>query len=193
MNILLLGAGWKEVMCLFKDRDEDIMKWEERIDRTFVRDFGVDFIISYRYRHIIKPEIIAMLPKKIINLHISYLPWNRGADPNLWSYLDDTPKGVTIHYVDEGIDTGDIIVQEQLEEITDPCETLRTTYKRLNERIVKLLDENLDSILDGTHSSYPQAGEGTYHKAIDASPYLPALTNGWDTRVMDIWHRGWGE
>ena len=43
---------------------------------------------------------------------MSYLPWNRGADPNFWSILEDTPKGVTIHIMDESIDTGDILYQK---------------------------------------------------------------------------------
>ena len=53
------------------------------------------------------------LPDRVVNLHIAYLPYNRGADPNLWSVLEDTPAGVSIHYVDEGVDTGDIIAQRR--------------------------------------------------------------------------------
>lgn len=46
-----------------------------------------------------------------MNLHISYLPWNKGADPNFWSCIDGTPAGVTLHHIDAGVDTGDIIAQ----------------------------------------------------------------------------------
>ena len=53
--------------------------------------------------------------KKIINLHISYLPWNKGASPNLWSVVEETKKGVSIHYVDSTLDTGEIIVQKELD------------------------------------------------------------------------------
>ena len=38
-------------------------------------------------------------------MHISYLPFNRGAHPNYWSFKDNSPKGVTIHFIDNGIDT----------------------------------------------------------------------------------------
>ena len=59
---------------------------------------------------------IANLPsqkiKKIINLHIGYLPYNRGAHPNFWSFMDNTPTGVTIHEIDKNIDTGKIIYQK---------------------------------------------------------------------------------
>ena len=50
---------------------------------------------------------------RAINLHISYLPWNRGADPNLWSAVG-MPKGVTIHYINDGFDTGDILFQKAI-------------------------------------------------------------------------------
>jgi len=61
----------------------------------YVMDLDPDFIISYGYRHIITPDIIDAMSDKvrgdrIINLHISYLPYNRGSDPNLWSWLNDT-------------------------------------------------------------------------------------------------------
>ena len=50
----------------------------------------------------------------IINLHISYLPYNRGAHPNFWSFVENTPSGVSIHQVDSGIDTGKIVIQKQI-------------------------------------------------------------------------------
>ena len=53
--------------------------------------------------------------KKIINLHISYLPYNKGAHPNFWSFADNTPSGVTIHEVNENLDSGNIIFQKKIE------------------------------------------------------------------------------
>ena len=72
-----------------------------------------DWIISYGYRHLISEEIIKYLKNPIINLHISYLPFNRGAHPNYWSFKEKTIKGVTIHFIDSGIDTGPILIQKK--------------------------------------------------------------------------------
>ena len=66
-------------------------------------------------------------------MHISLLPWNRGYHPNIWSFLEDTPKGVTIHYINEGIDTGDIIVQKEIV-IDEDKETLKSSYEILHEK-----------------------------------------------------------
>ncbi|MCD8568399.1 MAG: formyl transferase, partial [Geovibrio sp.] len=86
----------------------------ERIDLPLIEEIKPDLIISYSYRYIIGEDVISAMNGGIINLHISYLPWNKGADPNIWSFLENTPKGVTIHKIDEGLDTGEILVQEEL-------------------------------------------------------------------------------
>ena len=70
----------------------------------------------------------------MINIHISMLPWNCGADPNFWSWFYATPKGVSIHCIDSGIDTGGLLTQA---EIMFPAgETLRTSYDRLMEHAI---------------------------------------------------------
>ena len=45
---------------------------------------------------------------------MSFLPYNRGSHPNFWSFIDDTPKGITIHEIDEGADTGNIVFQKKI-------------------------------------------------------------------------------
>ena len=150
----------------------------------YAKDY--DFLVSHGYRHIIKPEILALFPDKAINLHIGYLPWNRGVDPNLWSFLDDTPKGVTIHHIDEGIDTGDIIYQEKVD--MEFTYSLRTAYERLQDALEDLFyyKPNKDSIFNGTAPRTPQSGKGSYHCAKDKEQYQHLLTDGWDTKIRDL-------
>ena len=73
-----------------------------------------DLILSFGYNKIISKKILSKLPKPPINLHISYLPYNKGSHPNYWSFVENTPSGVSIHEVDEGIDTGKIIYRKKL-------------------------------------------------------------------------------
>ena len=70
--------------------------------------------ISFGYRKIISKKIIQRAKRPIINLHLSFLPFNRGAHPNFWSFIEDTPSGVSIHEIDDGVDTGPIIFQKKL-------------------------------------------------------------------------------
>jgi len=105
-----------------------VMVWNDKLAPSDVLNMKPDLVVSYSYRHIIKQDVLDTLPDKFINLHIALLPYNRGADPNAWSFLDETPKGVTIHIIDKGIDTGPILCQREV--FFDYAkDTLGGTYK----------------------------------------------------------------
>lgn len=116
---------------------------------------GFDLIISYNYHHIIPADLI---DRRMINLHISYLPWNRGADPNLWSFLDDTPKGVTIHRISKDVDKGEILFQSR---VYFDDETLESSYIDLHGEVRRLFIDKFFEILSLTN-------KGTYHSKKDS-------------------------
>ena len=136
-------------------------------DREIFEPTEGDFIVSYGYRQILKKPVLDKFKDRAINLHISYLPWNRGADPNVWSFIDDTPKGVSIHFIDEGIDTGDIIVQRYMK-YDYHNDTLQTFYNKLQECVEDLFIKSWKYIRAGNAKRYPQ---GTFHKAGDLMTY----------------------
>jgi len=182
MKILLLGPPNEKISVILTEDGHHVLEKESHVDVQFLKEKKIDFAVSYGYRHIIKSDVLNHMKDRIINLHISYLPWNRGADPNLWSFLEDTPKGVTIHYVDEGIDTGDIISQK-LVEFDASRETLRTTYNKLSEEIIMLFQETWSLIVNDQIISRKQIGEGTFHKLSDKDRFKYLLSNCWDTPV----------
>ena len=102
-----------------------------------------DLIISFGYRKIVKKKIIAKIKRPIVNLHISYLPYNRGAYSNFWSFINNTPKGVTIHEIDNGIDTGRIIYRKKINFKINKKTTFKSTYKILISEIEKLFKKLL--------------------------------------------------
>ena len=123
------------------------------------------------------------MKNKIINLHISYLPYNRGAYPNFWSFYDGTPKGVTIHHLDEGVDTGDILFQKEITFSKDE-DDLAKTYNRLLKEVQELFIEKWEDILEGNFISQPQSKEtGSSHTLDDFTFDLP---NGWKTKTDNI-------
>lgn len=114
-----------------------------------------DIIITCAYGQII-PKILLELPKhKCINVHASLLPKYRGGAPIHASILNgDEYTGITIMYMDEGMDDGNIIKQERIKiEYTDNINTLSD---KLSELGAKLLMSTLPSILDGTCDSIKQ-------------------------------------
>lgn len=189
MKILILKNTITQISKLVEQNGDDVLEWSDPIDHFFLEQNGIDFAISHGYRHIIKDSIINRLHERIINLHISLLPWNKGADPNLWSFLDDTPKGVTIHYIDKGIDTGDIIVQKELF-FQNEQETLATTYQKLQSEIVDLFKIHWPFIRDARCSRMKQVDGGTFHRSFDKKKYGNLLIDGWDTPVSLLIGKG---
>lgn len=131
-----------------------------------------DLIISFGYKKIIPNSIIENLKKPIINLHIGYLPFNRGYYPNLWSFLENTPSGVTIHEIDKGIDTGDIIFQKKIDFKKKNKTTFSTTYKKLKDAIEDLFIVNFDKIKNYSYKKTSQRGISTYHKKNELPKFI---------------------
>ncbi len=187
-KLLFLGPENSPLLAWLREEGEDVFQTEEKITEHLLRAEAPTFLISYGYRHILSKEILDGFPNKAINLHISYLPWNRGADPNLWSFVEGTPKGVTIHYLDEGVDTGDIIAQQELEFDLEN-ETLATSYEKLQWAIQSLFKNNWPNIKRGACQRTKQVGEGTLHKAKDKKHLVQKLSQGWDTPVSELRRR----
>lgn len=179
MNILLLGPLRRELISYMTSFGDHVDHTEENINGMPGLKKKYDLLVSYGYRHIIRKDVIRMFPNRIVNLHISYLPWNRGADPNVWSFLEDTPKGVTIHHIDDGIDTGNILAQRRV--VMTEGETLKTSYDKLATAIEQLFREVWTDIRVGKLAARPQMGIGTYHKSSDLLCYRAMLSEGWDT------------
>ena len=137
-------------------------------------------MILFGYRHILRKEFFSKLNVPFVNLHISYLPWNRGAHPNFWSFYENTPSGVTIHLVDEGIDTGPILFQKEIK-FNKKKETFSDTYRKLILEVENLFIENIISIIDRDFVPIPQKGKGTYHELSD----LPSQFRGWDSNISN--------
>lgn len=176
--VLVLGYDEtrSQIIKALVDRNCTVDHTDGKIDGTS----GYDFVVSYGYRHILTPDMIKTLGCPIFNLHISYLPFNRGAHPNFWSFYDNTPSGVTIHLIDEGVDTGPIVAQRYVD-FAETEDTFAKTYAALTRAIEALFLENLDTILTDRWSASKQCGEGTHHNARD----LPNNFSGWDSNIRD--------
>ena len=82
---------------------------------TKIKEFGCDLLVSMSFNQILKSEIIGAAPQGFINCHAGALPFYRGRNPLNWALINGEEEfGVTVHYIDEGIDTGDIIVRNMV-------------------------------------------------------------------------------
>ena len=191
MKILLLGPSLEfqnELRNYLIKLGNSVFHTEEDILIEFIKNNNIEFLISFGYRRLIKSEILKHFKKNAINLHISYLPWNKGADPNLWSFLDATPTGVSIHIINEKIDEGDILCQKYINFNAE--ETLESTYQKLNEKIIELFKFNWLKIINEKLDPIKQNNIGTYHKKSDKIKYSDLLDNGWKTKISSILGKG---
>lgn len=168
------------------DAEEDVLVINRNISKETVENHKPDILISYNYKYLIKQDVLDILPNRAINLHISLLPWNRGAYPNLWSFLEGTPKGVTIHLIDAGIDTGDILIQKEVY-IDETKETLLSSYKILHTEMQKVFISNWNKIKNFRIIPKPQPRGGCIHYIKDFDKIKHILGNeGWDIQILEL-------
>ena len=125
-------------------------------------DLKPDLALSVLCSSILKPQFIHMFPLGVINLHPSYLPYNRGAYPNVWSIVEGTPAGATMHFIDAGVDTGDIIAQTQVPvEVTD---TGKSLYEKLEKQSLDLFINTWPKLKAGAFERIKQGrNDGSFH------------------------------
>ena len=184
MNLLLLSPVRPQIERYFLERGDCLKRVEGELNLGDSRLAWMDYTISFGYRHLLSAEIANKYSGRILNVHISYLPWNRGADPNLWSFLEDTPKGVSIHLVDESIDTGPLLAREKVQMLSG--DTLASSYHRLEKSATGLLKRVWPGFINGSLKPQPQETEGTSHASKDKIPWLPFLTKGWETPICEL-------
>jgi methionyl-tRNA formyltransferase len=127
-----------------------------------VKEAEPDYLVSCGYRHMVPKEILAVPTEGCLNLHPSLLPYNRGANPNVWSIVEGTPAGVTLHYMDPDIDTGPVIAQREVK--TDFADTGKNLYERLEDAQLALFEETWPEVEANAATATPQeTNAGTYH------------------------------
>jgi methionyl-tRNA formyltransferase len=140
-----------------------------------------DFILSFGFRKIISENIIKKIKKPIFNLHLSYLPFNRGAHPNFWSFIEDTPAGVSVHIIDKGIDTGSVILRKKIYFNTNlnKFSTFKKTYNFLFLEAEKFFKKNFNKIYNKKYKEVVSNCDGTFHYKKD----LPKWMKNWNMNI----------
>ena len=159
--------GWQKSLIKFAvDRDIRYVT-PKKIDRETLVDLAggaeLDYLFSFQYEKIIKPPVLSYPSLGCINTHFSLLPRNRGMYTIAWALIEgDEETGVTIHYMDEGIDTGDIIGERSFR-IRDEYNA-QDIYEKCNIEGIKLLRDLLPALKTKEYLGKPQDNrKATYH------------------------------
>jgi len=137
-------------------------------DATFINFLSTlepSFAMSVHFSDILKKDFISIPKYGVGNIHASYLPYNRGHWPEIWSIYNNQTAGVTIHYIEEGIDTGSIIAQRKVKIL--PEDTSETLYKKIEIYGLELLRSNWNNMVSGKSTSSKQKEKYALNQAKD--------------------------
>ncbi len=155
-----------------------------------LKQLGADAACVMAFGQLLPPAVLNAFPLGCINLHASLLPELRGAAPINWAILNGLARtGVTTMLMDEGLDTGDILLQQATE--IGPQETAGSLAERLAAMAGPLLLRTLEELAAGRLSPQPQArARATYARKLSKrdglvdwtrpAPELDRLVRGLD-------------
>lgn len=172
-----------------------------------LRSCQADVMVVIAFGQILPKEILEMTPYGCINIHASLLPKYRGAAPIQWAVIDgEKVSGVTTMQMDEGLDTGDILLKKEI--VLDDKETGGSLHDKIAEEGAALCVQTLSELEKGSISPEKQGESPTaYARMLDKAlgdiqwsepaenierlirglnPWPSAYTD-WNGKVMKIW------
>jgi len=162
-----------------------ILQPERVRDKEFLdtfREISPDMVVLAAFGQILPGEIIELPPMGCLNVHPSLLPKYRGAAPINWAIINgDDKTGVAIMLMDEGVDSGNILLQKETD--IDSDETYDDLHDRLSQIGAELLLKAVEGVADETITGTPQDSS--------LATFAPRLTQktghiNWENSAKDI-------
>ena len=176
----------KPLFEYLQNKGNEIVLTNEKLDISWCKQQHFDLTISYTYRYILSKEIIDALNGNVVNLHNSFLPFNRGASPNIWSLIEETPRGVTLHYMDTELDKGYIIAQKLI--TTGDGDTLSSSYNNLNQQAIELFCQAFQYYPYWQEMKKKAQGKGSYH-SVEDTKQIEQLIDNYEMKIEELRQR----
>jgi methionyl-tRNA formyltransferase len=155
-NRIADAARSHDLPVVTSSQPELILKALEKVD--------IDLGLLAWWPAIIKDPLLSLPRHGFVNTHPSLLPHGRGKHYNFWTLVEQAPFGVSLHFIDEGVDTGDLIAQRSIPySWEDNGESL---HRRAQAEMVELIRHAYPNIRKLAFVRTPQnPSEGTFHRA----------------------------
>ena len=155
-----------EILSQANIKNENIIVWNKKNifkikEKLMNKTSNILFSVNFGYKI---PNDILELFELPINLHISYLPFNKGANPNIWPIIDGSPAGVTLHKMTSNFDEGQILFQEKV--AVNSLDTGKTLYQKLEKKSVEIVKKYFNKIVKRDFI-LKNNNVGTYHTKDD--------------------------
>ena len=179
-NALNCYADEKSIPYFYMEKSDDKL-------RDWVQVLEPDLMVVYSMSQLLKEDIFTIPKYGTINLHPSLLPKYRGPNPDFWQYyFMDMQRGCTVHYIDKGEDTGDILLQETFEMplgMTSPD----VKNKLISDIGVKLLLSAIENIEALARTKQPALSPTPRARNIKAEEHNSIIDwQNWS--IEHIWH-----
>jgi len=189
MKILILGPKSRNqnIIDFLISLKNEIITYEDIITVDFLKSNNIDFIISSGYAPIIKEPVVLEYSNKIINLHNTFLPYGKGIFPIFWNFFENTQTGVTIHFIDTGIDSGDVVFQKKVD--FEHKQTIKEAHDILLCELEKLFIANWNNIITNNFKRQAQKKINSkikYRSRVDSEKFIDLLPKKWDTSILEI-------
>ena len=176
-RILLLTESpqkLKQILERFGDHVTTVSDAGFEITPAFLRRQRIDLLVCFGYAKILRQKVLRRVTG--INIHLGYLPYNRGSMPDLWAILEDSPRGVTIQCISNGVNTGDVISQIEVPLPSSGRVTLQSASDHLVDQAIDLFARTWPDIRAGRNKRVRQGAGGTEHSLAQAAS-LSSLLN----------------
>ncbi len=140
-------------------------------------DSKYELIISAHCKKIFPPKLVNSF--RCINIHPGLNPYNRGYYPQAFSLINKLPIGATIHEIDEKLDHGPIIFQEEV--VIESIDTSFSLYNKIIKKEIELFENNFDSIINNSYEVIPPKNEGNLNLKKDFKELCKLDLNNVDT------------
>lgn len=170
MTILHLGGSGlgQRIREVLRDSEPDLIVADDPDELSAATDSmaqgQLEWIVCSGYRWILTDKVLG-LANDSCNVHTSFLPWGRGAHPNVWAIVDREPAGVSLHRMVRRVDAGPVFAQREVS--TSFADTGKDLYERLEDAAVALFAQTWPSIRRGECEARPQPAGGSHHRASD--------------------------
>jgi methionyl-tRNA formyltransferase len=167
LKLLICTKNNKKLFNQFKvdkfffEKKNKINNWKKIT--KIIKANNIQILLLLWCPYIVPKNICKIKSLEIVNLHPSYLPFGRGKDANFWSIVENSPYGVSIMKINQGIDSGNYFIKKKIN--YNFLDTGFSLYKNALKEMKLLFKKNIFSILEKKINSNKQnLSKGSYHK-----------------------------
>ncbi len=162
-NVIYGGVKRVGIPCIASRSGQEVKDYLEKME--IIPDLG--YLVWWPM--IIKTPLLEFPKAGFINTHPSFLPYNRGKHYNFWALVEQAPFGVTLHFADESVDTGDIIAQKSISYNWE--DSGASLHYKATRAIIRLFKESYPRIRQLSIQRHKQdLDKGTFHLGKELKP-----------------------